>query len=99
MTAPHHYCFINGPLLIRNDNVPDTSRPRVHVFTGHLEFPLHEGKHETLVHAYTPEPPAELEVVSFWGSAAHNGSLDESLQIFATSMERFPWADLDSKHT
>ncbi|RXK40561.1 hypothetical protein M231_02213 [Tremella mesenterica] len=43
------------------------------------------------------DPPVTDEVVAFWGSLAHDGSVQAEMDIFAFTMERFRWADVNDE--
>ncbi|ORY21641.1 hypothetical protein BCR39DRAFT_457520, partial [Naematelia encephala] len=71
--------------------------PRQHLYTLFTEFLTSNDKNQVMVHAYTVETLALNEVVSFWGSLAHNGSITSPLEVYATSFERFDWVDLNDE--
>ncbi|RXK41841.1 hypothetical protein M231_00840 [Tremella mesenterica] len=93
--TPNSSCYVYAALLITDDTVAASDKPRQHLFSLVLSFPT--SIHDVMVHthAFTNTPPVIDEVVAFWGSMAHSGSKDQPMQIFATSIETFPWADLD----
>jgi hypothetical protein len=99
MPAPAHYCYINTTIPIVADILPDPALKKVHQFQCHLELPLEENnvQHVVNAHMWTAEPPIASEVVNWLGSFAHPGDLSKDADIFVTSVEHFPWADMDGE--
>ena len=69
------------------------------MFKAHLQFPLFDQSQTIMLYAYAPDGPVADEVAGFWGSMAHDGSLEKDMEIYVTSVERFPWANLDGAPT
>ena len=95
MTQP--FCVIQAALLVVNSSSPDTSLPNQRMINNILEFFDSDDEHEVQVRIFTPSPPLPQQVVSYWGNIAHDGRPTSILTVFATSVETFPWADIDGE--
>ncbi|RXK39724.1 hypothetical protein M231_02917 [Tremella mesenterica] len=96
MAAPQAYCFVNAPLLLQSVTAPNTNHPHQLTFGSSIDFIDSDTHHPVVVYFWTMNAPVVDEVVAFWGSLAHDGTTQAPLTVFATSVERFQWADLDA---
>ncbi|EIW72359.1 hypothetical protein TREMEDRAFT_58526 [Tremella mesenterica DSM 1558] len=98
MAAPQAYCYVNPPLLLQLVTAPNSTHPYQLTFGLSIDCINSNTHHPVAVHFWTINPPVIDKVVDFWGSLAHNGSSHAPLMVFATSVERFQWANLDAKN-
>lgn len=89
------YCYINIPLLIKRGAIDHRIKPRQHRFLSDFEFLPSDRFNAVTLHACTAEPPQIDKVINAWGTFAHDGRMSQSLNLYATIIERFWWVELE----
>lgn len=86
-----------GTFTVVKDTVPNTTKPNQHLLEMQLPLITCGQKHPVSGYGYMTDVPVVNEMVGLWASVGHDGSAKSKLELYITSVERFPWKDTEGE--